>query len=241
MRDSSLQRTHFHCSRVQWWRALHHSSRRLALGMVILGLCAAARPWKPISWSSWRIVIVLTLLLKVVWNSVVNVAAILWSCVAYYFAAEPLLLLDCFHLTIKALTVDQSRQTYLLERLHPMTAPRWLSSLSISVRAILLPMFVYGDCMTVCSILYICQQLVWLKWLNPLIWRSVHISSVKCVGIKTLEWKKVSNQINTGLWKQIHICRTEKNMTQLCIEYISQNTVPIKSWHTYLFLLFSTL
>ena len=30
-------------------------------------------------------------------------------------------------------------------------------------KAILLPVFVYGDCMAVCSILYTCQQLVWLK------------------------------------------------------------------------------
>ena len=51
-RDSSLQTTRFYCSRVQWHWALHHSSRRLALSMVILGLCAAARPWKHISWSS---------------------------------------------------------------------------------------------------------------------------------------------------------------------------------------------
>jgi hypothetical protein len=51
-RDSSLQRRCFHCSRVQWQRALHHSSRRLALGMVMLGLYAAAQPWKPISRSS---------------------------------------------------------------------------------------------------------------------------------------------------------------------------------------------
>ena len=43
-RDSSLQRTCFHCYRVQWRRALYHSSRRLALRMVILGLCAAAQP-----------------------------------------------------------------------------------------------------------------------------------------------------------------------------------------------------
>ena len=43
-RDSSLQRMRFHCSRVQWWRALRHSSRHLALCMVILGLCVAARP-----------------------------------------------------------------------------------------------------------------------------------------------------------------------------------------------------
>ena len=48
-RGSSLHMMHFHCSRVQWKRALHHSSRRLALCMVFLGLCAAARPWKPIS------------------------------------------------------------------------------------------------------------------------------------------------------------------------------------------------
>ena len=36
--DSSLQRTNFHCSRAQWWRALHHSSRCLVLCMS-LGLC----------------------------------------------------------------------------------------------------------------------------------------------------------------------------------------------------------
>ena len=56
-RDSSLQRKRFHCSRVQWWRALHHSSRRLALHMLILGLCAAARPWKPLNYqicSFWK-------------------------------------------------------------------------------------------------------------------------------------------------------------------------------------------
>ena len=35
-RDSPLQRMHFHCSRVQWWQALHHSSRHLALSIVDL-------------------------------------------------------------------------------------------------------------------------------------------------------------------------------------------------------------
>jgi hypothetical protein len=35
---SSLQGTRFHCSRVHWRRALHHSSQRMALHMVILGL-----------------------------------------------------------------------------------------------------------------------------------------------------------------------------------------------------------
>ena len=37
----------FHCPGAQWRRALHHSSRRLALSMVILGLCVAAWLWKP--------------------------------------------------------------------------------------------------------------------------------------------------------------------------------------------------
>jgi hypothetical protein len=36
-------------------------------------------------------------------------------------------------------------------------------------KAILLPMFVYRDCMAVCLILYTGQQQVWLKLLNPLI------------------------------------------------------------------------
>ena len=43
-RDSSFQRTRFHCSRVQWLQALHHCSQCLALRMVILGLCAAIAP-----------------------------------------------------------------------------------------------------------------------------------------------------------------------------------------------------
>ncbi len=51
-RDSSLQRTRLHCSRVQWWRALHHGIPRFALHLVTYGLDAAARPWKPIPWSS---------------------------------------------------------------------------------------------------------------------------------------------------------------------------------------------
>ena len=42
-------------------------------------------------------------------------------------------------------------------------------------KAILLPMFVYGDCMAVWLILYTCQQWVWLKYPNALILRGVHI------------------------------------------------------------------
>ena len=111
-RDSSLQRTLFHCSRVQCRQGLHHSSRLLALCVVILGLCVAAWPWKPILWISRQTVIVLTLLPEAVWNSVLSVATeniyiffymlrasalggtVLWACVAYHFAAEPLLLLE---------------------------------------------------------------------------------------------------------------------------------------------------
>ena len=46
--DSSLQRTRLNCSRVQWQRALHHCILCFALHLVMYGLDAAARPWKPI-------------------------------------------------------------------------------------------------------------------------------------------------------------------------------------------------
>lgn len=42
----------FHCSRIQWQRALHHFVRCLALNLVMRGLHTAAQPWKPIAWSS---------------------------------------------------------------------------------------------------------------------------------------------------------------------------------------------
>ena len=121
--DSSLQGTRFHCFRVQWWWALHHSSWRLALNMVILGLCAAARPWKPILWISRQTVIVQTLLSEAVWRSVVSVATEdRWFLCATLFTTQQshsvslcgLSLRDWdvvaprrFHFTITALTVDQ--------------------------------------------------------------------------------------------------------------------------------------
>lgn len=43
-------------------RALHHSGQRLALRIVILGLCAAVCPWKPIPWSPHSTVLLLMLL-----------------------------------------------------------------------------------------------------------------------------------------------------------------------------------
>jgi hypothetical protein len=50
---------------------LHSSS--WCLHILILGLCAAARPWKPTSWSTQRTVLVRTLIPEAVWNSVVSV------------------------------------------------------------------------------------------------------------------------------------------------------------------------
>jgi hypothetical protein len=152
--------------------------------MVILGLCVAAWPRKPISWSSLQTAIVLTLLPEKVWNSVVSVATenrrfIFATCFSTRRSHSVSLcgLPLCgwvgvaprhFHFIITALTVDRdcsSRAeiwwTDLLERWHPVTVPHWKSE--IFSQAILLSMFVYGDCMAVCSILYICQQRVWLK------------------------------------------------------------------------------
>jgi hypothetical protein len=45
-RDSSFQRTHLHGSRVHGG---DHFNQSLALRVIILGLCLAARSWKPIS------------------------------------------------------------------------------------------------------------------------------------------------------------------------------------------------
>ena len=42
-RDSSLQRTRLHCSRVQWRHVLHHCIRCFTLHLVMYGLDAAAR------------------------------------------------------------------------------------------------------------------------------------------------------------------------------------------------------
>jgi hypothetical protein len=144
--DSSLQRTRFHCSRVQWWQALHHSSLRLALHTVILGLCAAARPWKPISWSSRQN----SSCAEAVWNSVMSFASedrrflqamrfsTRRSC-SVSLCGLPLrswavVAPRSFHFTITALTVDQgvsSRaeiwQTDFLESWYLMKISNWCS------------------------------------------------------------------------------------------------------------------
>ena len=122
--DSSLQRKPFHCSRVQWRRALHHSGQHLAMHMVILGLCAAARPWKPISWSSLFLSAVRFSTRRSRSVSLCVLPLCSWAVVAP----------RRFHVTITALTVDRGSssraeiwQTDLLERWHPMTVPRWKS------------------------------------------------------------------------------------------------------------------
>ena len=76
--DSSLQRTRLHCSRVQWRRALHHYIRRCALHVVMDGLDAAARPWKPIPWSSLHTVLGLIWRPHEVWRSVAIDSAESW-------------------------------------------------------------------------------------------------------------------------------------------------------------------
>jgi hypothetical protein len=129
----------FHCTKVQRRRVLHHSSRHLALRMVSLGLCVAARPWKPIWWSSRRTVFELMFLPEAVWNLVVSVATedrqSLQSC-SVCLCDLPLrgwaiVAHRRFHFTMTALTVDRcgsSRAeiwwTDLLERWKSMTVPR---------------------------------------------------------------------------------------------------------------------
>jgi hypothetical protein len=131
--DSLLRRTSLHCSRVQWWRALHYSSQRLALHMVILGLCAAAQPLKHISWT----VFLLELLPEAVWNSVVSVATQnRWFSRTTRFSTR--WSRRRFHFTITALDRGSSSreeigQNYLLERWRLYEALHW-RILSSSVR-----------------------------------------------------------------------------------------------------------
>jgi hypothetical protein len=111
---------------VQWWRALYQTSRCLALRMVILGLCAAARLWKPISGSSRGTALVLMLLPEEVWNSVVSIATkdrwflratcfSTWRSSSVSFCGLPLHGLAAaaprrFHFTITAPTVARATQ-----------------------------------------------------------------------------------------------------------------------------------
>jgi hypothetical protein len=138
-------------------------------------------PWKHISWSCRRKVIVLKLLLEEVWNSVVNVATEDRHIFTLFSTPRSRSMSLCglplhgwafvaprrFHLTalaITALTVARGRNlTYWLVGNVASCDSATLKVTELFCKAILLSMFVYGDCMTVCSIWLTCQQWVWLK------------------------------------------------------------------------------
>jgi hypothetical protein len=119
---------------------------------------------------------------EAVWNSIVSVATedrrvlhasalsgpVLWTCVAYHFTAEPLLSLSTFLLHNSSThswpgQVWQGRNlmNWLVGKVASYGAT--LKVPELFSKAILLPMFVYGDCMAVCSVLYTCHQRLWLK------------------------------------------------------------------------------
>jgi len=77
--------TCFHCSRVQWLCALHHSIQPLALYFALWGLHVAAEPWKPIPWCSRHTVFVLILMPVEVWNQ---------QRIGYFYAPSTLALGD---------------------------------------------------------------------------------------------------------------------------------------------------
>ena len=147
---SVIQRSRFHCSRVQWRRALRHSSQRLVLHMVIFGLCAAGRPWKLISWSSRQTVIVVMLLLD--FHFTITALTVDWGSSS----------------RVEILRTD------MLERWHALTVPLW-KSLCSSVR----PFYCQCLSMVIawlCGRFYtpVSNGCGW-NCPNPLIWRGVHI------------------------------------------------------------------
>jgi hypothetical protein len=115
----------------------------------------------------------LTIPPEAVWNSVVSVAtkdrwflrfSIRRSC-SVSLCGLPLRVWAVvaprhFHFTITTLTFDQGssskRLTDLLERWHPIYGAT-LKVTELFIKAIVLPVLVYRDCMAVCSNLYTCQ------------------------------------------------------------------------------------
>ena len=147
-RDLSLQRTRLHCSRVQWRCALHHCIRRFALHLLMYGLDAAARPWKPIPWSSLRTVLELIWRPHEVWRSVVIDSAESWRplhtmSLGIHWPSSVILcglhgwvavIPNHFHFVIMPLTVDcgifrreEISRLDLLHRWHPITVAGWNS------------------------------------------------------------------------------------------------------------------
>ena len=121
-------------------------------------LYVETRPRKPISWSSLRTVLELTLAPEAVWNSVVRAStegrqfpsatfSSTWRSSSLSLCGRPLrgravVIPPRFHLRMTALTVDRGRfnraeisRTDFLHRWQPTTVPRW-KSLSSSLRPI---------------------------------------------------------------------------------------------------------
>ena len=191
MRDLSLQRLRLHCSRVQWQRALHHCIQCFALHLLMYGLDAAARPWKPIPWSSLRTVLELIWRPHEVWRSVAIDSAESWRplCTMCLSIRWPLSVIlrglplhgwvavipNRFHFVIIPLTVDcgifrseEISQLDLLHRWHPITVPCW-NSLSSWEWPILSQMFVETVCMPRCLLLYTCGHgSDWNTWFQLL-------------------------------------------------------------------------
>ena len=76
---------------------------------------------------------------------------VLWACMAYHSATEPFLLYD---VSGAALAGQKFDELTIWKVASYYGATLKVTELS---EAILLPMYVYGDCMAVCSILYICH------------------------------------------------------------------------------------
>ena len=142
------------------------------------GLDAAARPWKPIPWSSLPTVLELIWRPHEVWRSVSTDSAESWRPLrTLHFSihcARSIILRclalrgwvavvsNCLHFVIIPLTIDcgifrskEISRLDLLHRWHPITVP-WWNSLSSWERPILSQMFVETVCMPRCLLLYTC-------------------------------------------------------------------------------------
>ena len=175
-RDSSLQRTHLHCSRVQWQCALHHCIQRFALYLLMYCLDADARPWKLIPWSSLRTILELVIDSAESWRPLRTLRlSILWPR-SIILRGLPLrgwvaVVPNCLYFVIIQLTVDcgifrseEISQLDLLHRWHPVTVPHW-NSLSSWEWPILWQ--------SVCLLLYTCGHGIdWTTWFQLFGWVS---------------------------------------------------------------------
>ena len=130
-RNSSLQRNHFHRSSVQWRWALHHSSRCLALHMVILGLCAVSLHGNPFQeapdeqFLCWVLQPRTDIFLRALCFSPRQSRSV--SLCGLTLRSWAVVTPRSFHFTITALTADRGRSsraeiwwTDLLKRWHPL-------------------------------------------------------------------------------------------------------------------------